>query len=462
MRHGAHARGRLASVRSRRTVLVALMLSVAPMAGVVIDAERAAGAAPKWSITPSPSYRGEEANALNGVSCVTANDCFAVGYHGTPTATKVLIEHWNGNKWLTMASPNKPSSLNYLFGVSCANANRCIAVGYFHDADRRYKPLVEGWNGNKWSIMTVPNPTGSTFTALNGVSCPGANSCFAVGYTLGLGNTGRQDARGTLERKNVVDHDRAQPGPLGVHRPERGVVSDPDELLRRRRLLGYRRATPAGGVLERQHLEDPGQPEPGRRGGHGFRRRVVLEPQALLRGRPSIGGREPAAAHRALERQQVGDREQPETERRDDRIPAHEDPERRHVFERDQLLRGRRLLGPTASLGRSSSTGTGTSGRSRPARIRHPRRTPTSPASRVRVQRNASRSVRRWGRSSSATHSCGFLPSRRTVVFALMLTDRADRRRRHRCRTRGRRRRRDYGGPTTRVRWPTRWARCLV
>ena len=179
------------------SLAVALMLSVAPVAGVTMSAGRAVGASPSWSIMSSPDYPGSS-SALSAVSCVSATNCFAVGSHSEAPVTKVLIEHWNGNEWLIVAAPSKPSAYNVLSGVSCASANRCIAVGYFYARDHRYKPLIEGWDGNKWSIMTAANFPGSNFTALSGVACPSANSCFA-GRLLGDG-PGLPDARGALER----------------------------------------------------------------------------------------------------------------------------------------------------------------------------------------------------------------------------------------------------------------------
>jgi len=46
--------------------------------------------------------------------------------------------------------------------------------------------LVEHWAGNHWSILKSPNPTGFEYHDLDGVSCPGTTSCYAVGsYTVG-------------------------------------------------------------------------------------------------------------------------------------------------------------------------------------------------------------------------------------------------------------------------------------
>jgi hypothetical protein len=41
--------------------------------------------------------------------------------------------------------------------------------------------LVEQWNGTTWSIVTSPNPSGSTQPTLAAVSCPSTTSCYAVG-----------------------------------------------------------------------------------------------------------------------------------------------------------------------------------------------------------------------------------------------------------------------------------------
>ena len=67
-------------------------------------------------------------------------------------------------------------------GVSCPSAKSCFAVGSYK-SPRNYKTLVEHWNGTKWSVMTSPNPVGSANSSLQAVSCVSATRCFAVGYS---------------------------------------------------------------------------------------------------------------------------------------------------------------------------------------------------------------------------------------------------------------------------------------
>jgi hypothetical protein len=137
----------------------------------------------KWSVVPSPSPAS--GNFLNGVSCVSATACTAVGSdYETPTAQRTLVESWNGTSWSVVPSPNRPSS-NVLDGVSCVSATACMAVGD-HGDRRSTRALIESWNGVTWSLVTSPNP-GSDHDDLYGVSCPSASACTAVGKYVNPG-----------------------------------------------------------------------------------------------------------------------------------------------------------------------------------------------------------------------------------------------------------------------------------
>ena len=139
-----------------------------------------------WLVVPSPSP-STTANILEGVSCVTAASCVAVGgYYNTGTGTfNTLIETWDGTTWTVTASPNRSNQSNLLNAVSCASAASCVAVGYSSDGAGDYQTLVETWDGASWTVAASPNP-GSVVNQLNGVSCASAASCVAVGeYNTG-------------------------------------------------------------------------------------------------------------------------------------------------------------------------------------------------------------------------------------------------------------------------------------
>lgn len=130
----------------------------------------------KWSIQPSPNVAG---GALSGVSCASSKACIAVGSLFGAGATSTLVERWNGSSWSILPTPESTSSLR---GVSCTSARACVAVGT-QSLDRfpSAKTLVERWNGGTWSIERTPKPTRRGPSSLFGVSCITSSACTAVG-----------------------------------------------------------------------------------------------------------------------------------------------------------------------------------------------------------------------------------------------------------------------------------------
>jgi len=121
--------------------------------------------------TGSPATKPDvkRASFLNGVSCVSATDCTAVGeYYRTATGPQLtLIERWNGTAWRVEPSPSSGRD-STLDSVSCPSASSCTAVG----------SLTAGWNGVRWTVELRSSP----FVA---VSCAAPDSCMAVGVTSG-------------------------------------------------------------------------------------------------------------------------------------------------------------------------------------------------------------------------------------------------------------------------------------
>ena len=195
----------------------------------------------------SPNPRGAQAN-LTAVSCASTTSCFAVG----DSDAGLLAERWNGKSWsiVPVPGPSPRSSVPAasigigsspgLNGVTCVSATNCYAVG-----DGLTGVLVEHWNGKSWSIVSAPNPKGGFSAELSGVSCASPTHCAAVGdYAT--------DANG-LNAKQLVEQwngsrwsivaSPALPaafGPIGdlerVRRPYRRVVLEPGELRGRREL----------------------------------------------------------------------------------------------------------------------------------------------------------------------------------------------------------------------------------
>ena len=117
------------------------------MIGAVMLASAAGARAGAWSLQPIPAPKGPD-SALSAVSCASSRACIAVGSTGSAGP---LVERWNGKRWTVMhtlgiALGFDPSIVG-LSAVSCSVAPACTAVG--SDADGG--PLIERWNGRGWS-----------------------------------------------------------------------------------------------------------------------------------------------------------------------------------------------------------------------------------------------------------------------------------------------------------------------
>ncbi len=163
-----------------RIVVMALLI------GVSVAAEPA-GAAPAWSVTPTPAPRLVSTAVLSGVSCPSPRACLAVGYQVDAAGAPVpLAERWNGRRWAIGSPPAPPATGSFLFGVSCATARSCMAVG---SSTRRGETvaLAERWNGIRWALQPALQPGGRIRGAhptayLAAVACPSTAACTAVGY----------------------------------------------------------------------------------------------------------------------------------------------------------------------------------------------------------------------------------------------------------------------------------------
>jgi hypothetical protein len=137
----------------------------------------------EWRIVSSPSPE-DQVNALLGVAALSANDAWAVGYRfGSQTQSPIetLILHWDGVSWSQVASPNLAGVANQLFGITALSTNDIWAVGYAGGA-----PLSMHWNGNIWSVVPVQRNGGLSSEWLTAVSGTASNDVWAVGTGRGI------------------------------------------------------------------------------------------------------------------------------------------------------------------------------------------------------------------------------------------------------------------------------------
>ena len=124
------------------------------------------------------------------MTCTSASDCRSAGFFTTADVSQTLIEHWDGVSWAIEASPNNDGS-NILNGVTCTSPSDCWAIGeYYYAAGSRWQTLTEHWEGTSWSIVTSPNATRTSPNNLKSVTCTSDSNCWAVGYVdLGTANS---------------------------------------------------------------------------------------------------------------------------------------------------------------------------------------------------------------------------------------------------------------------------------
>jgi len=103
----------------------------------------------RWLSTPSQSPLGDD--NFEGVAVIADGDVWGVGRSGRLT----LTEHWDGNSWTVVPSPNgnpMPAPLrrdaNQLRAAAALSSDDVWAVGYFYENDAfTQRTLILHWDG---------------------------------------------------------------------------------------------------------------------------------------------------------------------------------------------------------------------------------------------------------------------------------------------------------------------------
>jgi hypothetical protein len=137
----------------------------------------------EWTIQPIPSPAGSTLTDLYEVSCISTTECIAIGlYRNSSGVDLALAERWNGSSWSLMTIPNPTGTkATILTNIKCTSSTMCIAVGTYENSSGTMVPLVETWNGAEWVIGSISAPTGATYASLSGLSCTSSTACTAVG-----------------------------------------------------------------------------------------------------------------------------------------------------------------------------------------------------------------------------------------------------------------------------------------
>ena len=129
----------------------------------------------RWSAMTIPG----ENEQLNGVDCLPADTCIAVGSQiVTASRSVALAERWDGRRWARMPAPT--SGNGALFGLYCTSPTWCMAVGPYAAGD-----MSALWNGAKWSFGPVVVGLGRPGLE-SAVSCISDRACLALGESSPL------------------------------------------------------------------------------------------------------------------------------------------------------------------------------------------------------------------------------------------------------------------------------------
>lgn len=126
---------------------------------------------------------GSGSTELKRVSCWSADGCLAVGTSGPQKSPAAVAEAWDGSTW-RLAEPALPAGTTsgQLSGVSCPHPARCMVVGGYTSRRGRKFPLAESWDGHNWRVLRPPSPTRVQGAWFNGITCGGPAACMAIGF----------------------------------------------------------------------------------------------------------------------------------------------------------------------------------------------------------------------------------------------------------------------------------------
>ncbi len=136
-----------------------------------------------WRVVPTPDLVQAR---LNGVSAVSPTDVWAVGYDAGPLAIRPLTLHWDGVRWTRVPAPDAGVDNTQFNAVSAVAADDVWAVGHYEPDLVRVWPLIEHWDGIRWSVSFAPHPPGTVWRILYSVSAASSDDVWAVGGQISL------------------------------------------------------------------------------------------------------------------------------------------------------------------------------------------------------------------------------------------------------------------------------------
>ena len=135
-----------------------------------------------WTAVPTPNA-GPNFNTLFGVAA-SGGRAWAVGAAlNADYRAQALVEQWDGTTWTVADTPQPGPAGNQLYAASATSPSDVWAVGNQQAAGGRFTTLVEHFDGKAWHQVASPNP-GSAGDHLYGVAAIAPDNVWAVGQQL--------------------------------------------------------------------------------------------------------------------------------------------------------------------------------------------------------------------------------------------------------------------------------------
>jgi hypothetical protein len=134
-----------------------------------------------WSVVSSPAFKGG-IEVMYGVSADAGNDVWAVG------DSPGVILHFDGTSWSRTVLKPALYGGPALKAVAALSPSNVWAVGMVRpQASFNWRPVVEHWDGTRWSQVGSPDPNPQHFYKLTGIAAISASNIWATG-AVGIEN----------------------------------------------------------------------------------------------------------------------------------------------------------------------------------------------------------------------------------------------------------------------------------
>lgn len=132
-----------------------------------------------WTVVPTPDP-GPSGDHLYAIDAVSADNVWAVGQQlGTAAPDNGLVEHWDGHSWSVVTLP-PATNASVLLDAVAVSAGGQVWVAGEADSPAGGRPLIESDDNGTWQTASLPASAGSVWTNLYGVAVAGG-TVWAVG-----------------------------------------------------------------------------------------------------------------------------------------------------------------------------------------------------------------------------------------------------------------------------------------